>query len=132
MGRKIGVVDERSELAACYLGIPQNDLGPRTDVMDACPKSEGMIMLLRSMSPEILGVDELGGQADYEAVEYALHCGCRVLGTMHGESIQEMTEKPYLSRWLEKKFFERYLFLRKTEGKRRECQIYNERLERIC
>lgn len=131
-GLKVGVVDERSELAACYLGIPQNDLGPRTDVMDACPKSEGMLMLLRSMSPQVLGVDELGGQADYEAVEYALHCGCRLIGTMHGESVEEMKQKPYLARWLEQGFFERYLFLQKKPDKGREIKVLNERLERLC
>lgn len=131
-GLKVGVVDERSELAACYLGVPQNDLGPRTDVMDACPKSEGMLMLLRSMSPQVLGVDELGGQADYEAVEYALHCGCRLIGTMHGESVEEMKQKPYLAKWLEQGFFERYLFLRKKEDKGREIKILNERLEWLC
>lgn len=131
-GLKVGVVDERSELAACYLGIPQNDLGPRTDVMDACPKSEGMLMLLRSMSPQVLGVDELGGQADYEAVEYALHCGCRLIGTMHGESVEEMERKPYLAKWLEQGFFERYLFLQKKADKGREIRILNERLEQIC
>lgn len=131
-GHKVGVVDERSEIAACYLGRPQNDLGPRTDVMDCCPKSEGMLLLLRSMSPEIIGVDELGGQADYEAVEAALHCGCHILGTMHGERIEEMKEKPYLRKWLEKVFFERYVFLSKEDKKTRKFTIYNERLEKIC
>ena len=45
----VGIVDERSEIAACVRGIPTFDVGPRTDVMDACPKAEGMMMLLRSM-----------------------------------------------------------------------------------
>ena len=130
-GLKVGVVDERSEIAACYLGQPQNDLGPRTDVMDSCPKSQGMLMLLRSMSPQVLGVDELGSHADYEAVEYALHCGCRLIGTMHGDGPEEMRKKPYLKAWLEKGFFERYLFLKKNENKTREIQIYNDALEQI-
>ena len=130
-GLKVGVVDERSEIAACYLGQPQNDLGPRTDVMDCCPKSEGMQVLLRSMSPAVIGVDELGGQRDYEAVEYALHCGCRILGTMHGDSLEEMKQKPHLARWLAEGFFERYLFIRREEGKRRIFEIYNEKLERL-
>lgn len=130
-GLKVGVVDERSEIAACYLGKPQNDLGLRTDVMDCCPKSEGMLLLLRSMSPRIIGVDELGGQKDYEAVEYALHCGCHLLGTIHGNNLEEMKQKPHLSRWLEQGFFERYILIHK-EGKRREFTIFNERLEQIC
>ena len=49
--RKVGVVDERSEIAGCVEGVPQHDVGPRTDVLDGCPKAEGMMMLIRSMSP---------------------------------------------------------------------------------
>lgn len=130
-GLKVGVVDERSEIAACYLGRPQNDLGSHTDVMDCCPKSEGMLLLLRSMSPEIIAVDELGGRKDYEAVEYTLHCGCHLLGTMHGNNLEEMKQKPYLSRWLEQGFFERYIFIHRAEN-RRKFAIFNERLEQIC
>lgn len=130
-GLKIGVIDERSEIAACYLGRPQNDLGPRTDVMDCCPKSEGMLLMLRSMSPEVIGVDELGGQADYEAVECAIHCGCHLIGTIHGSDMEEMQKKPYLRQWLEWKIFERYIIIKK-ENKKRDFEIYNERLERIC
>lgn len=59
---KICVVDERSEIAACHLGIPQNDMGIRTDVLSGCGKSEGMMLMLRSMSPQIIAVDELGGK----------------------------------------------------------------------
>ncbi|MFP3155421.1 stage III sporulation protein AA [Lachnospiraceae bacterium ZAX-1] len=130
-GKKIGIVDERSELAACFLGVPQNDLGLRTDVMDCCPKSEGMLMLLRSMSPEIIGVDELGGQADYEAVEQALHCGCHILGTIHGENMAELKEKPHLKKWVEQGFFERYIFLKRNKNGKRSFEVYNEKMERL-
>lgn len=130
-GLKVGVVDERSELAACYLGQPQNDLGPRTDVMDGCPKSEGMLLLLRSMSPQVIGVDELGGEADFAAVEYALHCGTRILGTLHGESMAELKLKPHLSRWLSQGFFERYLLIRRKGKEERELLVFDEGLERI-
>lgn len=131
-GLKVGVVDERSEIAACYLGRPQKDLGLRTDVLDCCPKAEGMLLLLRSMSPQIIGVDELGGQADYEAVEYALHSGCRIFGTIHGESMEEMQQKPHLARWLEQSFFERYILIQKEAGRTRKFLVFNERMEQIC
>lgn len=67
-GVTVGVADERSELGACYQGIPQNDLGMRTDVLDGCPKSEGMLMLIRSMAPAVVAVDEIGGKEDIRAV----------------------------------------------------------------
>lgn len=110
----VGVVDERSELAACYLGIPQNDLGRRTDVLDGCPKSEGMMLLLRSMSPQVLAVDEIGSQTDLQAVRYAAGSGCQVLATAHGGSIEELLRK-WGETW-DNGIFERYILLSRAEG----------------
>ena len=68
-GRNVGVVDERGEIGACYQGIPQNDLGARTDVLDCCPKALGMMMLIRSMAPQVVAVDEIGSREDLVAGE---------------------------------------------------------------
>ncbi|MCD8103741.1 MAG: stage III sporulation protein AA [Lachnospiraceae bacterium] len=121
-GRTVGVVDERSEIAGSYLGVPQNDLGPRTDVMDACGKAEGMRMLLRSMAPQVIAVDELGSDSDGCAVESVFHCGCRLLATVHGASMDEICRKPLLSKMVRKKMFERYIVLSDAQrtGKVRE------------
>ena len=67
-GRTCSIIDERSELAGSYNGIPQLDVGMRTDVMDACPKSIGMMMAIRSMAPQIVAVDELGTAEDIKAL----------------------------------------------------------------
>ncbi|MGN0353021.1 MAG: stage III sporulation protein AA [Roseburia sp.] len=131
-GLKVGVVDERSEIAACYMGIPQNDLGPRTDVLDGCGKEAGMQMLLRSMSPQIIAVDELGNEQDFFAVEQAVCSGSRVLGTIHAGDIKELWEKPYLRKWFEKKLIKRFVLLERNEKGERGFHIYNELLERIC
>ncbi len=130
--KKIGVVDERSEIAACFFGVPQNDLGDRTDVLDACPKAEGMRLLLRSMSPQILAVDELGSREDCYAVEEALHCGCQILGTMHAQNYRELEEKVYLKRWLEKEFFGRFVFLETDQQGERKFSVYDERMQKLC
>ena len=131
-GMKVGVVDERSEIAACHLGIPQNDLGPRTDVLDGCKKTEGIRMLLRSMSPQILAVDELGGKEDFAAVKQALCCGCRVLGTVHAGCVQELLDKPYLQACVTQKLFGRYILIERNSRGERSTTIYDERMERIC
>lgn len=110
-GLTVGVVDERSEIGACYLGTPQNDLGIRTDVLDCCPKSEGMIMLLRSMSPAVIAVDEIGGRDDIEAIEYVINCGCKLIATVHGNSIDDIKSKPILRRLVEERIFERYVVM---------------------
>ncbi len=131
-GMKVGVVDERSEIAASFFGVPQNDLGDRADVLDNCPKAEGMRLLLRSMSPQVLAVDELGGREDYLAVEEALHCGCRIIGTMHAGDIMELQEKAYLQGWLKRGFFGRFVFLKRTEGGERGFMVYDGRLKELC
>lgn len=131
-GRKVCVVDERSEIAACHLGVPQNDLGPRTDVLDGCGKPEGMRMLLRAMSPQVLAVDELGTKEDFLAVEQALYSGSRVIGTIHAGSIRELSEKPFLSKWVQKQMFGRYLWLKREPDGSRCTQIFDAQLERLC
>jgi stage III sporulation protein AA len=87
---KVGIVDERSEIAACVHGVPSFDVGVRTDVLDRCPKATGMMMLIRSMSPDVLIVDELGGDADAMAVREAMHAGVRVIASAHGHSVHDV------------------------------------------
>lgn len=116
-GRKVGIVDERSEIAGSFHGIPQNDVGIRTDVLDACPKATGMLLLIRSMSPEVLAVDEIGTLRDAEAMHYAFSTGCKVLATIHGSSMEDIRKKRFLSKILEEHSFERFIFLEKREGR---------------
>lgn len=119
-GMTVGVVDERSELGACYQGIPQNDLGPRTDVLDCCPKAQGMRMLVRSMSPQVVAVDEIGSMEDVQAIDEIRSCGCALAVTVHGGSLEEVREKPHLGRLLGEGCFERFILLsRDEEGRRR-------------
>lgn len=110
-GQTVGVVDERSELGACHLGVPQNDLGLRTDVLDGCKKSEGMLLLIRSMSPDIIAVDELGGREELEAVTYAATCGIGVAATVHGRSYAEILDKPGFREAFSRGLFERVILL---------------------
>lgn len=131
-GVKVGLVDERSEIAASYHGIPQNDVGPRTDVLDGCNKPEGIQMLLRTMSPQVIAVDELGTEADFMAVEQAAYSGCKVIGTVHAGSVRELQEKPVLKKWYEKELFERFVFIEKGADGMRKLKVYNNRWELLC
>ena len=110
-GCTVGVVDERSELGGCYLGVIQNNLGMRTDILDRCPKADGMIMLIRSMAPQVVAVDEIGAKEDVHAIEYAMHCGCEMLATAHGDSMEEICKKPIFEKLIREKRFERYVIL---------------------
>lgn len=110
-GYSVGVIDERSEIAACYRGIPQNDVGIRTDVLDCCPKAEGMLMMIRSMSPVVIAVDEIGKKEDVEALAYVMNCGCRILATVHGTSVEDIRSKPILKELIEDNLFSRFIVL---------------------
>lgn len=126
-GMNVGVVDERSELAACYMGIPQNDVGLRTDILDGCPKAEGMLMLLRSMSPKVIAVDEIGSREDIDAISYVINCGCGILATIHGDSIDDIRTRPVLRKLAEEKVFERYIVLGRSAGIGTVESIFDER-----
>ena len=128
-GRQVGVVDERSEIAGSFMGIPQNDVGMRTDVLDGCPKIQGMMLLMRSMSPAVVAVDEIGGYEDMKAVYQVLQCGSSVLATMHGNSMEDVVR--HMNAGIREQnggqvlyrpedIFERYVFL---ERKRGDCRI---------
>ena len=110
-GMSVGVVDERSEIGGCYKGVPQNQLGMRTDILDGCPKAEGMMMLIRSMSPSVIAVDEIGLEEDVHAIEYAMHCGCKMLATVHAGSLAELRRRPLFEQLMEQERFERYIVL---------------------
>lgn len=115
-GQKVGLVDERSEVAACLHGIPQVDVGPRTDVLDACPKADGIIMLIRSMSPQVVATDELGGQRDVDAVEDLINAGATLIATAHGRTVDDLRARPGLARLLEWKVLQRFVFLGRSLG----------------
>ncbi len=115
-GMTVGIVDERSEIAGSYQGIPQNDVGIRTDVLDCCPKADGMSILLRSMSPGVIAVDEIGKTEELYAIEDALSAGVKIICTVHGSSLSDIQKKPVLSQLLQKQAFERIVVLSHANG----------------
>lgn len=124
-GVNVSVVDERSEIAGSYLGVAQNDVGIRTDVLDGCPKVEGMMRLIRSMAPQVLAVDEIGSLADAQALQMAGGCGCKLLATIHGGSMEEVRQKNYMRYMIEQRLFERYVMLDRRQGVCRIAGIYD-------
>lgn len=124
-GLTVGVIDERSEIGACYQGIPQNELGIRTDILDCCPKAQGMMMLIRTMSPRVIAVDEIGSREDLEAIEYVMNCGCKLIATVHGSSIEDIKQKPVLRKLVQEKWFERYIILNNRGKVGNVGQIYD-------
>ena len=110
-GKTCGLVDERGEIAAMHKGIPQNDIGILTDVIDNISKSKGMTMLIRSMAPEIIACDEIGSFEDIQAINYAVCSGVKGIFTAHGNSLEELFLNPHISELLKKYIIERIIFL---------------------
>src|SRR5699024_2373497 len=93
-----------------------DDSGLRADVMDACHKSEGMMMMIRSMSPDILVVDEIGTHEEVQAMMVAINAGVVVICTIHGRTINELQQRPYLHILFQQRVLERFVLLDKYKG----------------
>lgn len=115
-GRKVAVIDERSEIGACHFGIPQNDLGMRTDILDNCLKKEGMIMAIRSLSPEILICDEIGTKGDVEALLMAFNSGVNIITSIHGFTIEDLYKRKVFNELLDNGIIERAIVLSSRKG----------------
>ncbi|MBE6063627.1 MAG: stage III sporulation protein AA [Clostridium butyricum] len=115
-GKKVAVIDERSEIGACYFGIPQNDLGIRTDILDNCLKREGMIMAIRSLSPEVLICDEIGTKGDIEALMMAFNSGVNIIATIHGFTVEDLYKRMVFKELLDNGILERAVVLSSRRG----------------
>ncbi|MBX5436318.1 MAG: stage III sporulation protein AA, partial [Alicyclobacillaceae bacterium] len=115
-GVKVVVVDERSEIAGCLDGIPQFCIGPRTDVLDGCPKAEGMLMAIRSLSPDLVVTDEIGRAEDRDAILEATHAGVSVVASAHAAGLEEWRARPYMRELFAARAFQRYVVLSRRLG----------------
>lgn len=111
---RTAVADERGEVAALWHGVPQLNVGRNTDVLDGCPRAEGLLMLLRSMTPQVLAVDEITDPADVRALSVAANCGVSLLATVHGGSLEELLLKPIYRRLREEHLFARVILIGRT------------------
>ncbi|WP_285768881.1 stage III sporulation protein AA [Peribacillus sp. SI8-4] len=121
--QKVGIVDERSEIAGCVHGVPQLAFGTRLDVLDGCPKAEGMMMMIRSMSPDVLVVDEIGRAEDTQAVLEAVNAGIKLMITTHGHTLEEVKKRPFIAEILKQNIFERFIELQRTKAGVRSCRV---------
>ena len=120
---QVGIVDERSEIAACRKGIPQMDVGLRTEVLDGAPKIAGIRMLLRSVAPEVIGVDEIGSRAEADALGEMMRCGVQVLCTAHAASVEEALGREEIESLYRRGMIERMVVLADEPGRGRVREI---------
>ena len=125
------VADERGEIAGCYKGVAQNDVGIRTDVLDCCPKAEAMLMLVRSMSPRIIAVDEIGKAEDFAAIESIVNAGIQLICTLHGNGIEDVKKRPVLWNMIKGGVFHSIVVLSAKEKTGQIEAIYNKSLQNV-
>ena len=117
--RRVALIDERGEVAVMVRGEPQMDVGPHTDVLDACPKALGIPMVLRSMNPHIIALDEITAQRDVDAAIQEAGCGVGLLATVHAAGAGELMERPLYRRLLAERVFHLGVRISRTEEGRR-------------
>ena len=117
-GLRVSLIDERGEVAVMVRGRPQMDVGPRTDVLDACPKALGIPMALRAMNPQVIAVDEITAEADLRAAMQAAGCGVGLLATIHAADAAELTQRPLYRQLLAEKVFRLAVRIRRDEAGR--------------
>lgn len=123
-GRKVSIIDERSEIASCLNGIPTLDIGKRTDVYDSCSKSEGIMMAIRTMSPDAIICDEIGTDSDVSSILSATNSGVALITTIHGNKVEDIKTRKTFKRLFEEKVFDICIVL-EIKNRIRFAQIIN-------
>lgn len=106
------IVDERSEIAAVYKGVPQMDIGRLSCVLDGVEKSRGMLMALRAMAPKIIVTDEIGGEGDVRALWRCINAGVKIMTSVHGYDENDIKRTPALYELISSGAFEKIVVLK--------------------
>ncbi len=119
-GTRVGLADERGEVAALWEGVPQFDVGEHTDVLEGCPKAVGLMLLLRGMNPQLLACDEVTDPADCAALERCSNSGVGLLATLHARKVEDLAQKPlYRALWARGLFHRAVVIHRDSEERYR-------------
>lgn len=118
-GTRLGVIDERNELAALDGGVAQFDVGKRSDIIAGAPKGEAAVMLLRGLNPQVIAMDEITKMEDAETVKEIFGCGVGILASAHAASIEDLQKRPVYRQLLALGIFQHALVIRMDKGERR-------------
>lgn len=110
---RVAIADERCEIAACVGGVPRFAVG-NCDVLSGGKKQDSVLTLLRTMSPQILAVDEITQEADCRALQDCVGCGCGLLATAHGADLDDLQRRPVYQSLLRAGIFRQLITIRRS------------------
>lgn len=120
--KKVVIIDERGEIAAIYRGIPQNTLGLSCDVLNGYPKGEGILIALRTLSPDVIICDEIGSKEDAAAICEGVNAGVSIIATIHACNVDELYRRNSCKCLLNTGAFKKIAFLK---GGGHRCELDN-------
>ena len=126
-GLRVSVIDERGEIGASYRGIPQNDIGVQTDIIEDVPKEKAIPMMLRTMSPQLIVCDEIATEEDARSVKRCFGAGVGVIASAHSGSLKEIKANPLFKDMFFVGGFEKIILLKRNNSsisKRVSGEIY--------
>ncbi|MGL5416935.1 MAG: stage III sporulation protein AA [Clostridium sp.] len=116
-GKKVVIIDERSEIGASFEGIPQMNVGIRTDILDNCYKKEGILMAVRSLSPEVIICDEIGREDEVKEIKNAFNSGVKLVFSVHGKDLEDIYRKKEIAELLNERIVDRIITLKNENSK---------------
>lgn len=82
---KTAIVDCRGELSGDWYGR-----GACVDLLTGCGKGEGIAIATRTLSPDVILVDEIGGENEVDAIRSVESGGVPIVATVHGNSLARL------------------------------------------
>lgn len=112
----VAVVDEREEVFPLHKGNSCFSSGSNTDILSGCRKADGILTVLRSMTPMWIAVDEITAQEDAEALLHAGWCGVNLIATAHAGSLTDLKSRPIYKPLLNSRLFSNVIVLQKDKS----------------
>ncbi|MBO5102786.1 MAG: stage III sporulation protein AA [Clostridia bacterium] len=116
IARNVLVVDERNEITACNGAKPTLYVGKFTDIFSGCTKQFGITNGIRTMSPEVVLLDEIAEKCDIEALLNVVGAGVKFVASTHSKDLEDLKNKPLFKEFLKLKVIERFVVLSNRKG----------------